>query len=198
MLYSIATTSARGGVLMGVANVTLIPFFSKGSIYWGIKNKQALPDTFPTKFNVDNTCAPALAGGIGDSVLVPFPFGIPLIGAALAGIQDTLHCTETQTVQPAELRKLAGTITAYNGFIQGQATARGYAYFDPNALFTSLPAGSIPPFPKLAGANAVSAPFGNFFSRDGVHPTALSHKLLANALIALINATYNKSLGAIP
>ncbi len=44
----------------------------------------------------------------------------------------------------------------------------------------------------------MSAPFGSYFSRDGVHPSALSNKLVANALISLINATYNKSLGAIP
>jgi lysophospholipase L1-like esterase len=200
MLDSIATTSARGGVLIGVANVTLIPFFSKGSIYWAIKNGFVPGAAFPPTFAVSNTCASMtnVPGAIGDSVLVPFTFGIPLIAAAQAGVQDTLKCTETQTVQPAELRKLAGTVISYNSFITAQAAAHGFAYFDPNTLFTALPTGSIPAFPTISGAGAVSAPFGSYFSRDGVHPTALSHKLLANALIALINATYNKSLGTIP
>jgi hypothetical protein len=199
VLDSIDATPASGkGVLIGVANVTLIPYFSKASTYWAIKNKFALPDTFPTKFNVDNTCAPVAAGGIGDSVLVPFGFGLNLVGLAQAGVQDTLHCTEPQTVLPAELRKLVATVTSYNAFISAQATSRGYAYFDPNLLFTSLPAGSIPPFPKTSGASAVTAPFGNYFSRDGVHPTGLSHKLIANALIAAINAKYSTSLVAIP
>jgi len=198
VLDSIATTSARGGVLIGVANVTLIPFFSKGSTYFGIKNSS--PSPFPSNFYVDNTCAPQTLGGVGDSVLVPFQFGLGLVGLARANpaIQDTLHCTEPQVVVPAELRKLVKTVSGYNNFIAAQAAARGFAYFDPNAIFTALPAGSIPMFPTTTGAGAVTAPFGNFFSRDGVHPTALSHKLLANALIALINATYNKSLGAIP
>ncbi len=199
VLDSIDATPASGkGVLIGVANVTLIPYFSKASTYWAIKNKLALPDTFPTKFNVDNTCAPVAAGGIGDSVLVPFGFGLNLVGLANAGVQDTLHCTEPQTVLPAELRKLVATVTSYNAFISAQATARGYAYFDPNLLFTSLPAGSIPPFPKTSGATAVTAPFGNYFSRDGVHPSAVSHKLVANALIAKIDSTYGTALVAVP
>ena len=153
---------------------------------------------FPPSFAVSNTCAPLAAGGIGDSVLVPFPFGIPLVGAASLGVADTLKCSEVQTVQPAELRKLARTVASYNSYISAQAAARGYAYFDPNALFTALPAGSIPAFPTIAGANAVSAPFGNYFSRDGIHPTALAHKLLANSLMQRINATYGTSLVALP
>ncbi len=200
MLDGIATTSVRGGVLIGVANVTLIPFFSKGSTYWAIKNGLVPGAAFPPKFAVSNTCAPmaVIPIAIGDSVLVPFTLGIPLIAAAQAGVADTLYCTETLTVQPAELRKLVATVTTYNAFISAQSTARGFAYFDPNALFPTLPPGSIPAFPTITGAGAVSAPFGSYFSRDGVHPSALSHKLVANALISLINATYHKQLGAIP
>jgi GDSL-like lipase/acylhydrolase family protein len=198
VLDSIATTSARGGVLIGVANVTLVPYFSKGSTYWAIKNGLVPGAAFPPTFAVSNTCAPLLAGGIGDSVLVPFPFGIPLVAAAQLGASDTLKCTEAQTVQPAELLKLSNTVTAYNAYISAQATARGYAYFDPNALFTALPAGSIPAFPNVSGASAVTAPFGNFFSRDGVHPSALAHKLVANALIPLINGKYGTSMKTIP
>ena len=41
-------------------------------------------------------------------------------------------------------------------------------------------------------------PFGAFFSLDGVHPTAVSHKLVANALIGVINAQYGSHLPAIP
>jgi hypothetical protein len=183
--------------LIGVANVTLIPFFSQGQTYFAIKNTTV---NFPTNFLVGPNCAPSSLGGKGDSVLVPFQFGLGLIGLARAnpGNTYTLSCTETQTVQPRELVRLVRAVTQYNGLIQAQATARGYAYFDPNALFTALPAGSIPPFPTTAGAASVTAPFGNYFSRDGVHPTALSHKLIANALIAAINAKYSTSLVAIP
>ena len=198
VLDSIDATPAGGkGVLIGVANVTLIPFFSQGQTYFAIKNTTT---NFPANFLVGPNCAPGSLGGKGDSVLVPFQFGLGLIGLARAnpGNTYTLTCTETQTVQPRELQLLVRAVTQYNGLIQAQATARGYAYFDPNALFTALPAGSIPPFPTTTGAASVTAPFGNYFSRDGVHPPALSHQLVANALIAAINAKYGTSLVAIP
>ena len=44
---------------------------------------------------------------------------------ASAGTPVTLACTEPQTIQPAELSKLAGTVTAYNAFIASQASIRG-------------------------------------------------------------------------
>ncbi|HEX4560258.1 MAG TPA: hypothetical protein VH113_00385 [Gemmatimonadales bacterium] len=198
MLDSVASPTLKGGVLIAVANVTLIPFFSKGSTYFAIKAGLVPGAAFPPGFIVGPNCAPNALGGNGDSVLVPFPFGIPLVGAAAAGAVDTLKCTETATVQPAELRKLAATVKSYNTFIQAQATARGYAFFDANALFTALPAGSVPAFPTISGAAAVTAPFGNYFSRDGVHPTGLAHKLVANGLIQVINAKYGTALKAIP
>lgn len=198
VLDSIDATPASGkGVLIGVANVTLLPFFSQGQVYFSIKNTTA---SFPPNFLVGPNCAPSGLGGKGDSVLVPFQFGLGLIGAAAANPAGTytLACTEPQTVQPAELLRLVRAVSQYNATIQAQATARGYAYVDPNALFAALPPGSIPPFPTTAGAASVTTPFGTFFSRDGVHPSAVSHKLVANALIQAINAKYGTTIAPIP
>ena len=198
VLDAIDATPASGkGVLIGVGNVTLIPFFSQGQTYFAIKNTTT---NFPANFIVGPNCAPSALGGKGDSVLVPFQFGLGLIGLAAANptATFTLNCTETQTVQPAELLRLVRAVTQYNATIQAQATARGYAYMDINALFGALPAGSIPPFPTTAGAAAVTAPFGAIFSRDGVHPSAAAHKLVANALIQTINAKYGTAIAAIP
>jgi lysophospholipase L1-like esterase len=198
VLDAIDATPASGkGVLIGVANVTLIPFFSQGQTYFAIKNTTA---NFPVNFLVGANCAPSGLGGKGDSVLVPFQFGVGLIGLALAnpGNTYTLNCTETQTVQPAELLRLVKAVNQYNGTIQAQATARGYAYVDINTLFAALPAGSIPPFPTIAGPAAVTAPFGAIFSRDGVHPSGAAHKLVANALIQAINAKYSTTIATIP
>jgi lysophospholipase L1-like esterase len=198
VLDAIDATPAGGeGVLVGVANVTLLPFFSQGQTYFAIKNTTL---NFPPNFLVGANCAPSALGGKGDSVLVPFQFGLALIGQAAANPAGTytLDCTEPQTVQPAELLRLVRAVNQYNTTIQAQAAARGYAYVDPNALFATLPPGSIPPFPTTAGATSVTAPFGAFFSRDGVHPSAASHKLVANALILAINAKYNTTLAPIP
>src|SRR5947207_3813980 len=78
--------SGASAILIGVANVTAIPFFSSGATYFALKNK-LVPgaDTFPTAFTVSSNCAPiasGIPGARGDSVLVPFPYGGALLAAA--------------------------------------------------------------------------------------------------------------------
>jgi phospholipase/lecithinase/hemolysin len=45
---------------------------------------------------------------------------------------------------------------------------------------------------------AYSAPFGSFFSLDGVHPTAAAHRLIAQTLAPAINAAYRTVIPPIP
>src|SRR5213594_1868235 len=65
VLDSIGRTGTRGGVLIGVANVTLVPYFSKGSKFFNVKagtDSIAGPDSasrrFPANFLVTPSCAP--------------------------------------------------------------------------------------------------------------------------------------------
>jgi hypothetical protein len=195
----VKATGAKA-VLIGVANVTEIPYVSQGGTYYAIKAGLVTGVAFPPTFHVDATCAPNAFGGIGDSVLVPFPFGAALIGAAAqAAVDDTLHCTEPQTVSPAELRKILATVTAYNAFISGAATANGWAYVDPNPTLDSLRlvAGQVAPFPNL-GADCSTSPFGLAFSCDGFHPSGPSHRIIARHVVQAINAKYGSAIPAVP
>ena len=197
------SASGASAILIGVANVTAIPFFSQGATYYAIRNG-LVPgqpgDTFPSAdslFHVDPLCAPSAFGGKGDSVLVPFPFGGALLGAAQAGVNDTLHCAEPQTVQPAELVKLLTTVAAYNAFIVSQATAKNWAYLDPNTALDSLrliPT-QVAPFPNFAAACS-GAPFGLAFTCDGVHPSASTHLIIARHIVQAINAKYGSAIPA--
>jgi lysophospholipase L1-like esterase len=190
LLDSIEAVNPQGVVLIGVANVTAIPYFSRGSTYLGAKLANQLPPTMTVTAN----CAPPR----GDSVLVPFPFGAALVGAAAAGASTTLDCTEIQTVQPAELVNLVSTVTAYNSYIASQATARGWTYYNPNTALDSLRtvATAVRPFP-LIGQPCSANPFGTAFSCDAVHPSAATHKLIANKLRQAINAAYGTAIPAI-
>src|SRR5438093_1155175 len=68
VLDSIALTGARGGVLIGVANVTLIPFLTRGSKFYNVKFGSGANDSipgadpanrkFPANFLVNPNCAP--------------------------------------------------------------------------------------------------------------------------------------------
>ena len=182
LLDSVAAAGPQGGVLVGVANVTAIPYFSLGSTYYGLDQAGQIPGPFTAA----GTCAPPR----GDSVLVPFPFGAALIGAG-----GTLSCNEAQTVQPAELVKLLTTVAAYNTFIASQASSRGWAYVNPNTTLDSLRlvATAVRPFPLLNQPCSVN-PFGTAFSCDAVHPSAATHTLIANKLREAINAAYSTAI----
>jgi lysophospholipase L1-like esterase len=190
----------KGGLLIGVANVTQIPYVSQGQVYYALKYTP--PGTaFPTNFIVGGNCAPSSMGGKGDSVLVPFPFGVGLIGAAQAnpGNTYTLACTELQTVQPAELRKIVTTVTQYNAFIQAKAALHGWAYLDPNPALSALRAdpAQVAPFPNI-GAPCSASPFGLAFSCDGFHPSGSAHRLIAQAVVQAINSSYVAAIPAVP
>ncbi len=78
----------------------------------------------------------------------------------------------------AEQAAVTDTVSAYNALIAAEADSLGFAYFDPNPALVQLKtSGAVPIFPDLAQP---TAPFGPYFSLDGVHPAAAAHVLLAN------------------
>ena len=201
----VAAAKPNGAILIGVGNVTDLPYFSAGAVYWAIKNHLAPPDSFPTLFTVSPNCAPGGTPGIpgarGDTVLVPFPYGAALLGAAQAGAPRNLDCSDSVVaiVTPPELRNLVGAVLAYNAHISAQATSHQWAYLDPNLTLDSLRlvATAVRPFPLL-GQPCSANPFGTAFSCDGVHPSAASHKLIAQKLRTAINSAYSTTIPAIP
>jgi hypothetical protein len=100
-------------------------------------------------------------------------------------------------LEASEQAILANVVAAYNGVIAAKATELGWGYVDPNLLLAPLKAsGAIPAIPDLTSA---TAPFGAYFSLDGIHPSALAHRaVIANALLLEINETYDTDLEALP
>lgn len=212
VLDSVADVAPGGAVLVSVANVTLIPYFSRGATYWAIKNGLVPGAAFPAPFTVSANCAPiatAIPGARGDSVLVPFPYGAALLQAASPpnNLPRNLDCADTVAaiVVPRELVNLVTAVTAYNSFISSQATARDWAYFDVNAKLAQLAADTaqVRPFPYFPQGNAgdtvaLRRPFGRAFSLDGVHPSASTHRVIADTLRHVINGAYGTAIPPIP
>jgi hypothetical protein len=204
-LDAIEATGASA-VLIGVGDVAVIPYTSRGATYWCLKTGlcpgvPAAP--FPPNFTVDISCAPSAAvpTSSGELILVPWPVGVPKIAAAALGApagipQTTLNCGTDPVVDPAELAGLQSAVAGYNAFISAQAAARGMAYVDFNAALLALVAsGAIPPFPDLSAALAGgSVTFGPYFSLDGVHPSSLAHQLVADSLASAVNQTFGTSI----
>jgi hypothetical protein len=197
VLDSIKATGA-GALLIAVglghlANNVVLPFFSRGSTWYALATGGAFA---PAPFTVLANCASPR----GDTVLVSFPYGFGLLGAAKAGMPTTLDCTAPQVDVPAKTLFFTRLQLEYNAIIQGEATARSWAYSDSvNSTLDSLALvpGQFAPFPNAA-AMCSGSPFGLAFSCDGIHPAALTHKLIARKLVRAINAKYGSAIPAVP
>jgi lysophospholipase L1-like esterase len=215
--------SIQGGVLIGVVQAGLAPYLTQGRVWKGFEQQF---DALTAPLNAFDVSLACLANnpipGTSDTAWtsVPFPIGGAALAAANAKIDSvqtgmlppgnlvpaTITCADNQAVTADEMLNIFGAVAQYNGAIASEATARGWAYVDPNVLLQQLSADptAILPFPNFPGLPGVTpeasetTPFGWALSLDGIHPSARTHKLVANALIQAINATYATSLQAIP
>jgi hypothetical protein len=104
----------------------------------------------------------------------------------------TLSCTDAPGQQdfiltPADAGFIDGQVKMMNAHIQMQATARGFAYFPLGALYDTKNAKA--PF-SVVKLLTSAAPFGPYFSLDGLHPSVAGQAILARAAAQALNATY--------
>ena len=192
-LDSIEATGASA-VLIAVglghlANNVVVPFFSRGTTWFGLAAGGAFS---PAPFTVAANCAPPR----GDTVLVSFAYGFGQLATAQGGTATTLDCTAPPVIEPAETRFFALLQLRYNAIIQAQATARGWAFTDSvNFMLDSLAgvANQFAPFPNTA-AVCINSPFGLAFSCDGLHPSQATHQRIARKIVRAINAQYGSAI----
>lgn len=192
-----AMGSVQGGVLIGVVQAAFAPYLSQGRAYAAAA--ASLP---PGALTVLANCLTDffVIPGTTDTlwVSVPFHYGAPIFGAAAAGLPQTLDCSVPAVVSSSEMANMVGAVDAYNTAIAAEAAARGWAFLDPNSLLEDLlqDPTAIRPFPAFNPLDPQheTAPFGSAVSRDGIHPSAVTHEGVVEALIAVINATYGTAI----
>jgi len=209
ILDNLTDGDVERGVLISVANVAFIPNLSPGPAYAAAEAQlnQFGAQQSPNwgSYTVDASCE---AGGTGQDSRVPFSYGFgELFQQGLQGQNVTLDCDPDSAPEiiltGAEAQQIVARLTAFNAFIQDQADQRGWGYVDVNPALQALyAAGSdtpadpsddlVPKFPNTDGPT-----FGQFFSEDGVHPSAGTHQVVTNLLIEEINETYDTSLQTI-
>jgi lysophospholipase L1-like esterase len=208
----------EGGVLIGVVQAGLAPFFTQGRAWKGFELQfDAL--TAPLNFlDVSAACLANTPLSATDTAwtAVPFTVGGPALALAsarkdsvLAGqitpgaqVVVTLTCADDKAITNTEMANLFASVAQYNATIEAAAADLDWIYVDPNDLLLSLigSPGAILPFPAFPGLPGVTAdmsqntPFGTALSRDGIHPSTSTHRLVANALIQAINAKYGTSV----
>lgn len=99
----------EGAALFSVVDVTVIPNLSPGAAYAQVVPIAQQTGLLPPNLQVANTCAPSSSGGVGDQMLVPFQYGVALLGVASALFEQagpnapdvTLDCAQDLTVEEA-------------------------------------------------------------------------------------------------
>lgn len=191
----------QGGLLVGVAQVAAAPYVTQGRAYFAAQT--SIPN-----FTVLANCLDSLVIGPGDTarVGVPFHFGAPLVAQAAGGTPTTLDCSDPHVISVPETVNLFSAVVRYNATIAQAATARGWAYVDPNPVLRAFAADTnllrpfphFPPDPAAPDSISINAPFGSALSRDGVHPSTSTQRLIAQVLRDSINARYTAAIPAIP
>ena len=196
----IAGNSNLKGVLIGVGLGTSLPFLFSAQVLQNPQFVGAISLAAGKPITVDpTTCTPTSTSFINFQIVAairanqhpatiaceksPVP-GFPLLG-------------DIFVLDSGEQAQLLAYITAINTYIGSKANTAGFAFLSMNAAFDSLRAlGQI----TSTGPNfaAPTAPFGKWFSLDGVHPTAASHTLITNYLIGAINGKYSTTLTKLP
>lgn len=198
----IAATGAKV-VLANVPDITTIPYASLAAIYYCAKNG-GCPAPFPPQnpllagvptFTVNANCSPL---GVGTTTLVPWPVALTKLGAALQGQPQQIDCTvANEVISGAEVAAMATAVAGFNAHIAAVANAHGWALVDMNAILQDARAnipGAILPFPDVSTLPAGPITFGALFSLDGIHPSSLAHRIIADSMASAINQKYGTSL----
>ena len=187
------------GVLIAVVQVSGAPLMFQAGVLANPAALAAASQVAGRPVSLDpTTCA-----GANAAALIDFQYLTTAIPARPAGSPGTVFCQKVAggglsdpgdlfVLDLTEQASVAATVNGYNAYIKAKADSIGFAFYDPNPTLATLKAnGLVPPFPNLANPQA---PFGQYFSLDGVHPTGASHILIANDLIAVINTKYGTTL----
>lgn len=206
-----AIGTIQGGVLIGVVQVSAIPYVTDGPVW----------EQFEAAFDAQTDPLNTLDVVNCDDMLefwtgVPFHYGATQLAAAqakadsvAAGTLDpsevepaVINCRTPPAVDDSERYNMFLIVQAYNRAIEAEAEERGWVFLDPNPLLEQLlqDQTAIRPFPAFDPMDPqhTTAPFGTALSRDGLHPSASSHRLVVDAVIEAINAAYGTAIPALP
>ncbi len=192
-----AAPSIRGGVLIGVVNVTSTPILFPAAALFNPAFKAGFDSYAGTTTTLLPSCTSSSQSLISFRIVSEIRKYVatggtsghpPVIACAKGQFPPSALVGELFVLDPAEIATLGQTVAAYNAALQAKATSLGWAYYDPNPALEELrQTGAIPAVPNLASATNT---FGDYFSLDGVHPRRPANVLLANGVALAINQKY--------
>lgn len=199
------TEGGRKGVVIGVPNITIAPYFRTVTISTLNKVFKLLSPTTPNipALAIQASDAPqgVRASTANDLFLLNLANQTELakLGRTDVGTKqgryalDATNPLPTQFVLDAgEQAALSARIAEFNGVMKAQADAKGIAYVDPNAVLSQI---STPAGLQQNGITYTNTFIqGGVFSLDGIHLTPAGYALMANEIIRGINAKYGSTI----
>lgn len=180
-------------LLVGLpTNAFLIPGFRSGAEI--AANAPALLGAFNVAVNPD--CATSAAQNLMYVPLKLAPVMQAGLQARLANLPPVpFSCaaspnptTVDLVLTPAEQAIVAAVVAQMNAAMQGEAQARGFAFFSLDAFFAAP--GVRTPL-NVVALFTTAQPFGPFMSLDGLHPNAAGQAIIAQAAAQALNARYD-------
>lgn len=184
------TEGSRKGVVVGIPNVTLVPYFTtvttQVNALLQAQNIQGL--AIRSKFAPNGV----RASGAGDYFLLSIA---PVLNTFLArgiGLSPANPIPDQYVLDADEVKVLTNRIGEFNAIMKTQADAKGLAYVDMNGIFQQL----AQPTGYVQNNVTYSAAYlqGGAFSLDGIHLTPAGYALAANEIIKGINAKYGSTV----
>ena len=194
--------SGAGGALLNIPDVADIPFFTTIPANGLLISRQSEADSLTAlygaayKFHTgsnyfmvqahDSTTRQAMPGEL---LLMTIP-------------RDSMSCAGWGSYKPIparfvltndELLNIRNAVTTYNAFIQQEAQRHNLAYVDMYKFMATLYSGIVYNGVKYNTEYIT----GGAISLDGLHPTQRGYALIANNIIAAINAHYGATLPAV-
>lgn len=195
-------------VLIGVVNPVVIPTLQPGAFAFAVKSNPQTAPLLPKTVNAN--CSPVTATG------QPNPLSRNLVSLQILSDPRVpeISCADDAKflLTPAELGAISARVAEFNGLLRARAETNGWIYIDPNPLLQSFLSdpNRIRKCQGLAtartqaefGAAVVQTcpspdprvGFGSLFSFDGFHPSTEAQVILANTVIAALNAKFGVSI----
>lgn len=184
-----AAAATKDGLIVGlIHDVATIPGFRRGAEIYGQRA------TFSAAFNVSvsDDCD-------GSENLIFAPARIPVAaGTGLAMRRQNagpyvFSCaagpptTQDFVLSPSEVAAVNAQASLMTEYMRTEAARVGFAYFDLDVLFNTA---NKTPLNVVAVVTSAE-PFGPYSSLDGIHPSALGQRVVAEAAARAIDARYN-------
>jgi len=193
----------KGGVLLANVQTSAAPLLFPAQAFFNPAFLAGFSTAAGGTVTVLPNCTPTTTSLVSFAILPQMRSGAhPRVISCEKGAVPGTLVGDIFILDSGEQATLTAAINQMNTYIQGKANAINFAYVDINPILAGQKnppnaTGCINTVPNLAALPTVS-PFGTCVSLDGVHPTLAGQKLIANAIIAGINAKYSTTLAPVP